>query len=164
MYLFLLKFWIHVRRAFQNNSGKKNNNTLSTGSISEFYNNEPHPNNKPCNLWCLYVSGWKSLSCVWTLWPHGLYSPWNSPGQNTGLSLLQGIFSAQGSNPGLPHYRQILYQLSHKGRDIYWGSQLWKTFDSIYYSWTYTYSVTQKFYSWVYPQQKCKHMTAISMF
>ena len=46
-----------------------------------------------------------------------LYSPWNSPGQNTGvgsLSLLQGIFLTQGSNPSLPHCRQILYQLSHK--------------------------------------------------
>ena len=46
------------------------------------------------------------------------YSPWNSPGQNTGvgtLSLLQGIFPTQGFNPGLPHCRQILYQLSHKG-------------------------------------------------
>ena len=33
-----------------------------------------------------------------------LYSPWNSPGPNTGvgsLSLLQGIFPTQGSNPGL---------------------------------------------------------------
>ena len=43
---------------------------------------------------------------------------WNSPGQNTGvgsLSLLQGIFLTQGSNPGLPHCRQILYQMSHKG-------------------------------------------------
>ena len=33
-------------------------------------------------------------SCL-TLRPHGLYSPWNSPGQNTrvgSLSLLQGIF------------------------------------------------------------------------
>ena len=43
---------------------------------------------------------------------HGRYSPWNSPGQNTGvgsLSLLQGIFPTQGSNPGLPHCRQILY-------------------------------------------------------
>ena len=28
--------------------------------------------------------------------------------------LLQGIFPAQGSNPGLPHCRWILYQLSHK--------------------------------------------------
>ena len=52
------------------------------------------------------------------LQPHGLYSPWNSPGQNTGmgrLSLLQGIFLTQGSNPGLLHGRQILYQLNHKG-------------------------------------------------
>ena len=42
----------------------------------------------------------------------------DSPGQNTGvgsLSLLQGIFPTQGSNPGLPHCRWILYQLSHKG-------------------------------------------------
>ena len=53
-----------------------------------------------------------------SLQPHGLYSPWNSPGQNTGvgsLSLLQEIFPTQGSNPGLSHCRQILYQLSHKG-------------------------------------------------
>ena len=48
-----------------------------------------------------------------SLWP----MPKNSPGQNTGvgsLSLLQGIFITQGSNPGLPHYRQILYQLNHR--------------------------------------------------
>ena len=53
-----------------------------------------------------------------SLRPHGLYSPQNSPGQNTrlgGHSLLQGIFPTQGSNPGLRHCRQILYQLSHKG-------------------------------------------------
>ena len=52
-----------------------------------------------------------------SLQPHGLYSPWNSPGQNTGvgnLSLFQGIFWTQGLNLGLPHCRQILYQLSHK--------------------------------------------------
>ena len=49
---------------------------------------------------------------------HGLPSPWNSPGQNTGagsLSLLQGIFPTQGSNSGLPHCGLILYQLSHEG-------------------------------------------------
>ena len=53
-----------------------------------------------------------------SLQPHGLYSPWNSPSQNTGvgsLSRLQGIFPTQESNPGLPHCRQILYQLSHEG-------------------------------------------------
>ena len=45
-----------------------------------------------------------------TLRSHGLYSPWNSPGQNTGmgsLSLLQGIFATQGSNPGLTHSLQV---------------------------------------------------------
>ena len=50
--------------------------------------------------------------------PWSIYSPWNSPGQDTGvgsLSLLQGIFPTQGSNPGLLHCRQILYQLSHQG-------------------------------------------------
>ena len=53
-----------------------------------------------------------------SLQPHGLYSPWNSPGQNTGvgsLSLLQEIFPIQEWNPGLSHCRWILYQLSHKG-------------------------------------------------
>ena len=52
-----------------------------------------------------------------SLQPHGLNSPWNSPGQNTGvgsLSLLQGIFPTPGLNPGL-HCRRILDQLSHKG-------------------------------------------------
>jgi len=52
-----------------------------------------------------------------SLLPHGLYSPWNSSGHNTGvgsLSLLQEIFPTQGSNPGLLHCRWILYQLSHR--------------------------------------------------
>ena len=61
----------------------------------------------------------ESCSVVFdSLQPHGLYSPCNSPGQNTGvgsLFLLQGIFPTQGSNLGLPHCGQILYQLSHKG-------------------------------------------------
>ena len=60
---------------------------------------------------------YKSLSRVW-LWPHELYSPRNSPGQNIGvgsLSLLQGISPTQGLNPGLPHCRWLLYQLSRRG-------------------------------------------------
>ena len=64
-----------------------------------------------------------------SLQPHGLYSSWNSPGQNTGvgsLSLLQGICPTQGSNPVLPHCRQILYQLSHKG-------SLWATKEELKY-------------------------------
>ena len=92
---------------------------------------------------------------------HGLYNPWNSPSQNTGvdsispspgdlpnpsieprssalqadsspaepqgnskntgvgsLSLLQGIFPTQGSNPGLPLCGQTLYRLSHQGSHL----------------------------------------------
>ena len=56
----------------------------------------------------------KSLSPCWLFadCTHGLYGPWNSLGQNTGVnscSLLQGIFPTRGSNPGLPHCRLILY-------------------------------------------------------
>ena len=32
----------------------------------------------------------------------------------------RGSFQTQGSNPGLPHCRQILYQLSHKGSPRIW--------------------------------------------
>ena len=58
----------------------------------------------------------ESYSVVsYSLRPHEL---WNSPGKNTGvgsLSLLQGVFPTQGSNPGLPYCRWILYQLNHQG-------------------------------------------------
>ena len=63
----------------------------------------------------------KKLKRKWkvkVMWPHGLYSPWDSPGQNTGvgsLCLLQGIFPTQEWNPCLLHCRWIFYQLSHKG-------------------------------------------------
>ena len=58
------------------------------------------------------------LVLSYSLRPRGLYSPWNSPGQITGVgscSLLQRIFPIQGQNPGLLHCRWILYHLSHKG-------------------------------------------------
>ena len=83
----------------------------------------PHPSlqekesfgeNQPRGSLCSWlVSESRSLVSN-SLQPHGLY---DFPGQNTGvgsLSLLQGIFPTQGSNPGLPHRRRILYQLSHK--------------------------------------------------
>ena len=52
-----------------------------------------------------------------SLRPHGLYSPWKCPGQNTGvgsLCLLQGIFPTQDFNWGLLRCRWILYQLSYQ--------------------------------------------------
>ena len=41
-----------------------------------------------------FVWKWNSKSVMSdSLWPHGLYCPWNSPDQNTGV---QGIFPTQG--------------------------------------------------------------------
>ena len=63
------------------------------------------------------------LSCL-TLCDPMDYSPpetsvhGDSPGKNTGVgcqALLQRIFPTPGSNPGLPHCRQILYCLNHQG-------------------------------------------------
>ena len=90
-----------------------------------------HINTKHFNIRILELSQhWKCygerLSCsvvFISLRPRGLYParllcPWNFPGENTRVgshSLLQGIFPTQGSSPGLPHCRWILYQLNHKG-------------------------------------------------
>ena len=52
-----------------------------------------------------YVCVLVSQSCL------TLCDPWTSPG----CSLLQDIIPNQGSNPGLPHCREILYHLSHQG-------------------------------------------------
>ena len=65
---------------------------------------------------------WRSFSGVWLFaTPWAIHSPWNSPGQNTGvgsLSLFQGIFPTQISNLGLLHCRQTLYPLSHQGSHL----------------------------------------------
>ena len=82
------------------------------------------------------LTWWKLLSCVWLFETPWTIQSMEFSGQNTGvgsglvtklrltlmtpwtvacLSLLQGIFPTQGWNPGFPHCRRILYQLSHKG-------------------------------------------------
>ena len=70
------------------------------------------PLRKPQLFVQLHVSESESHSVMSdSLQPHGLYSPWNYPGQNTGVcshSLLQGIFPTQGSNPDPLHCREIL--------------------------------------------------------
>ena len=68
--------------------------------------------------------GAKSLSRVWLF-----VTPWTIQSMefsrlNTGvgsLSLLQGLFPTQGSHPGLPHYRQILYQLAAMQETCLWS-------------------------------------------
>ena len=71
----------------------------------------------------------KWLSCVrlfatpWTVAYH-LLCPWDFSGNSTGVDchfLLQGTFPTQGSNPGLPHRRQMLYHLSHQGSTTMYG-------------------------------------------
>ena len=65
----------------------------------------------------------KSLNCVRLFATHGLspirlLCPWDFPGKSTRVGchfLLQRIFPTQGLNPGLPHCRQTLYCLSHRG-------------------------------------------------
>ena len=73
-----------------------------------------------------WVSEWVKVAQSCPTLCHPMQSPWPaySPGQNTGvgsLSFVQGIFRAQGSNPGLTHHRQILYQLSYQEAQEDWS-------------------------------------------
>ena len=80
---------------------------------------------------CMYVyvwSGrkwkWKSLSRVQLFATPWTISPWNSLGQNTGvgsLSLLQGIFPTQGSNPGLPTLQEDSLPAEPQGKSTNTG-------------------------------------------
>ena len=75
----------------------------------------------PCSAW--KVKG-KALSCVrlfaspWRVACTRLLHPWDFLGKSTGVGchfFLQEIFPTQGSNRDLPHGKQTLYRLSHKG-------------------------------------------------
>ena len=91
----------------------------------------------------------------------GLYSPWNSPGQNPGvgsLFLLQGIFSTQGLNPGLPHCRRILHQLSHQGspRILEWVAYPFSSRSSRPRNQTWVSCIAGGFFtSWATPGKPC---------
>ena len=99
-----------------------------------------------------------------SLRPHGLYSPWSSPGQNTGvgsLSFLQGIFPTLGSNSSLPHCRQILYQLSHQGspRILEWVANPFSRGSSWPRNWTGISCIVGGFFiSWATREAPRKHM------
>ena len=96
----------------------------------------------------------KVLHLCWmdSLQPRGLFSPWNFPGQNTevgSLSLLQGIFPIQGLNPGLPHCRHNLYQLSHKGspRILEWVAYPFSSGSSWPRNWTQVSCIADRFFT-----------------
>ena len=102
--------------------------STEVGSLSLLQVVLPTQGSNPCLLhcrWILYQLSHKgspneseSVSVLSdSLQPHGLYSPWNSLGQNTGVgsvSLLQGIFPTQRSNPCLLHCRWMLYHMSQE--------------------------------------------------
>ena len=92
----------------------------------------PNINWSWCTVLCLVTQSCPSLCDPWTTTIYYILllyivDPWttspgssvhgDSPGKNTGVgchALLQGIFPTQGSNPSLPHCRQILHHLSHQ--------------------------------------------------
>ena len=70
--------------------------------------------------------------------------------QNSGvgsLSLLHRIFPTQGSNPGLPHYWWILYQLWHKGsqRILEWVAYLFSSRSSWPGNWKWVSCIPGQF-------------------
>ena len=72
-----------------------------------------------CLVAQLGLTLWDPMDCS----PPGSSVHGYSPGKNIAVghhALLQGIFPTQGSIPGLPHCRPILYQLSHKGSPSSW--------------------------------------------
>ena len=131
---------------------------------------------KSLNLMCishlLYFWNWTSYkydseSCSVLshfLLPHGLYSPWNSQGQNAGVgshSLLQGIFPTQGSNPGLLHYKWSLYQLSHQEspRILEWVAYSFFRGSSWPRNWTgVSCTAGRFFYTWATRKAHYKYM------
>ena len=78
----------------------------------------------------------------------------DSPGKNTGVGchfLVQGIFPTQGSKPGVPHCRRILYHLSHKGspRILEWLAYPFYRGSSQPRNWTVVSYVAGRFFtSW----------------
>ena len=74
---------------------------------------------------CLVAQSYPTLCDPMDCNPSGSSVHGDSAGKDTGVdyhALLHGIFPTQGLNPGLPHCRQILYQLSHQGspRKLEW--------------------------------------------
>ena len=115
-------WWAAVYGVAQSRTRLKQLSSSSSSSLSLTDEKKSHQIKSLVQV--LTANGSESESCSVmsdSLQPHGLYSPWNSPGQNTGVgtvSLLQGIFPTQGLNSRLLHFQGILYQLSYQGRAV----------------------------------------------
>ena len=99
-----------------------------------------------CNVYICKKRESVSQCCAQLFVSHGmqptrLLCPWNSPGKNTGVgfhSLLQGLSTTQGLNPGFLHFRQIFYCLSHQGSPFY--MYMLQTYMCMCIIHTYTYT------------------------
>ena len=97
-------------------------------SLQVFTLFERHPYFKSqliCYVLCLVAQLCPTLCNPMDCSPPGSFVHGDSPGENTGVgccALLHGIFPTQGSKPGVPYCRQILYHLSHQGspRKLEW--------------------------------------------
>ena len=86
--------------------------------VGRFFTTEPPGKPSVCACVCLVAQLCPTLCDPMDCSLPGSFVHGDSPGKNTGVGcqvLLQGIFPTQGSNPGFPHCRQILYHLSHQG-------------------------------------------------
>ena len=80
---------------------------------------------------CLVAQSCPTLCDPMNCSPPGSSVRGGSPGKNTGMgshALLQGIFSIQGLNPGVPHCRWILYHLSYQGSSFSYPVYLFNSF------------------------------------
>ena len=107
-------FWTLLKRPLAN---KHNVKLLSGDTIKDIHltpSSLVFKASMPCLVARSCLTLWNPMDCS----PPGSSVLWDSPGKNTGMgchALLQRILPTQGSNPGLPHYRQILYPLRHQG-------------------------------------------------
>ena len=85
------------------------------------------------------------------LWAHGLYSPGNSLGQNTGVAFpfSRGSSQPRDQTQTLPHCRQILYQLNHKGspRILEWVTYPFSSGSSQPRNWTRVSCTAGRFFT-----------------
>ena len=95
-------------------------NKSATIKYCTFLSSVGHSNEllKPMYVQCLVTQSCPTLCDPTDCGLSGSSVHGDSPGKNTGVgchALLQGIFPTKGSNPGLPHRRQIFHHLSHQG-------------------------------------------------
>ena len=109
----------------------------------------------PCNMSVLKVKVDRSCPALcdpMDCSPPGSSAHGVSPGKNTGMgfhALLQEVFSTQGSNPGFPHCRWILYHLSHQGspRILQWVAYPFSRGSSQPRNWTGVSCIAGRFFA-----------------